>query len=123
MTKIEEIENLAKETEAHFGVDSLRRVFLFFLHNGFLRTRITAQYSLFIIDISNPRPKCYKIAMSTNSEIPCSTCHLWSAKKKSFSCNPDKCAKLSEWLFDHTSLGNEEKDNIEVIEEPIQYVV
>ncbi len=66
------------------------------------------------------------IAMSTNSEIPCSTCHLWNPKEKSFACNPDKCAKLSIWLLDHASLGDAESENsgIEVIlPEPIQYVV
>jgi len=62
--------------------------------------------------------------MSTKSEIPCSNCHLWNAEKKRFSCNPDKCEKLSEWLLDHASLGNVEDENILVIApEPIQYVV
>jgi hypothetical protein len=49
---------------------------------------------------------------------------LWNAEKRRFSCNPDKCEKLSEWLLDHASLGNVEDENILVIApEPIQYVV
>jgi hypothetical protein len=62
--------------------------------------------------------------MSNTTEIPCSACHQWSAERKSFNCNPDKCAKLSEWLLDHATLGNVEDENIMVIApEPIQYVV
>jgi hypothetical protein len=62
--------------------------------------------------------------MSSNSDIPCSNCKQWNEKKKSFLCNPDKCASLSEWLLDHAALGKIEDENIMVIApEPIQYVV
>jgi len=64
------------------------------------------------------------MAMSNISEIPCTNCHQWNAKKKIFTCNPDKCVKLSEWLLDHTSMDKAEEDEIiEVVAAPIQYVV
>lgn len=59
--------------------------------------------------------------MSQNEEIPCAACQLWNAKTKSFSCNPNSCSKLSEWLIERTPQLNveiTEKSNI-----PIQYVV
>jgi len=62
------------------------------------------------------------IAMGNNSEIPCSACHQWNAKAKSFSCNPNKCKKLSEWLLDNAQLANEETVQIKV-QVPIQYVI
>jgi hypothetical protein len=64
--------------------------------------------------------------MSDNSEIPCSTCHKWNAEQKEFSCNPSKCEKLSEWLFDHAQHEPETADNaetIQIIAAPLQYVV
>jgi hypothetical protein len=61
------------------------------------------------------------IAMSNNSEIPCSACHLWNQEAKNFSCNPHKCQKLSEWLFDHAQIDTTE--NMQIIEAPIQYIV
>ncbi|HTY74834.1 MAG TPA: hypothetical protein VMD05_04630 [Candidatus Nanoarchaeia archaeon] len=62
--------------------------------------------------------------MSSNSEIPCKNCRLWNPEKTSFSCNPDKCEKLSDWLLDHASLGNtEDQNNIVINPEPIQYIV
>ena len=59
--------------------------------------------------------------MSSNSEIPCSDCHKWDAKAKSFSCNPNECRKLSEWLFDHAQIERVETVHFVVV--PIQYVV
>jgi len=61
------------------------------------------------------------VAMSCNSEIPCSACHKWDAKAKSFSCNPHECRKLSEWLFNHTQIELAETMQLAVV--PIQYVV
>jgi hypothetical protein len=61
------------------------------------------------------------IAMSNNSEIPCSACHKWDAKAKSFSCKPNECRKLSEWLFDHAQM--EPAENMQFAIAPIQYVV
>ncbi|MGD0643498.1 MAG: hypothetical protein ABSA75_01175 [Candidatus Bathyarchaeia archaeon] len=59
--------------------------------------------------------------MSNNSEIPCSACHNWDATAKSFSCNPDKCQKLSEWLLAHGQIARAETMQVAVV--PIQYVV
>jgi hypothetical protein len=62
------------------------------------------------------------IGMKNEAEIPCSTCALWNAKAKSFSCNPNGCGKLSGWLLknaqDSVSIVQAEKDQPQV-----QYVV
>jgi hypothetical protein len=63
------------------------------------------------------------IAMSNNSKIPCSMCHKWNVEAKSFSCNPNKCQKLSEWLYDHAQLKTPTENVQVIIEAPIQYVV
>ena len=60
-------------------------------------------------------------AMEDNSEIPCSFCKKWDSKTKSFSCNPDECQKLTEWLFAHAQI--EPKETKRVSLRPIQYVV
>jgi hypothetical protein len=65
--------------------------------------------------------KLFLIVMSANSEIPCSLCHKWSAEAQSFSCNPNKCQKLSEWLYDHAQ--KELSEELQIIDAPIQYVV
>ncbi len=36
-------------------------------------------------------------------EIPCNKCLSWNEAKKSFACDPNKCARLSEWLLKHAS--------------------
>jgi hypothetical protein len=60
--------------------------------------------------------------MNYASEIPCSSCHRWNSKAKSFSCNPNKCTKLAEWLFDHAQI--EKKQPLpQAIEATPQYVV
>jgi len=59
--------------------------------------------------------------MSSNSEIPCSACHKWNKKEKSFFCNPNECRKLSEWLFDHAQ--RKLVETMQVVDAPIQYVV
>jgi hypothetical protein len=65
------------------------------------------------------------IAMSDNNEIPCSTCHKWKAAEKTFSCNPSKCEKLSEWLFDHSTpeAETEKAEAVQIFAAPLQYVV
>ena len=56
--------------------------------------------------------------MESDTEIPCSTCVLWHPEKKSFSCNPNSCKKLSNWLLKHARDNvAEPQDNI------VQYVV
>jgi len=61
------------------------------------------------------------IAMRNNSEIPCLACQKWNATVKSFSCNPNECKKLSEWLFEHAQI--EPVETMQVLAVPIQYVV
>ena len=66
------------------------------------------------------------IAMSDNSDIPCSVCRKWNADQKAFSCNPSKCEKLSEWLLDHAqpeAPQQKESVQMQVADAPIQYVV
>jgi len=56
--------------------------------------------------------------MGSDVEIPCSTCLLWNPETKSFSCNPNSCKKLSNWLLKHTrEKAFEPQDQI------VQYVV
>lgn len=54
--------------------------------------------------------------METKEEIPCSMCKLWHSEKKEFSCEPQKCDKLTEWLLKYGP--SEEKSN-----QVIQYIV
>ena len=42
--------------------------------------------------------------MSSDAEIPCATCLFWNPEKKSFTCDPNKCKKLSNWLMKHTKV-------------------
>ena len=63
------------------------------------------------------------IPMSQNSEIPCGACQKWNAKVKSFSCKPNKCQKLSEWLLDHSKIDITENSQIQRTQAPNQYVV
>ena len=51
-------------------------------------------------------------------EIPCNTCLFWNKVNKSFSCDPNKCVRLSEWLLKHAS----KMPNNPWVEE-LQYVV
>ena len=39
--------------------------------------------------------------MRSDADIPCSTCPFWNSEKKRFSCNPNACRKLSNWLLKH----------------------
>jgi hypothetical protein len=39
--------------------------------------------------------------MESDASIPCATCLLWNPEKKSFSCDPNTCKKLSKWLLKH----------------------
>ena len=56
--------------------------------------------------------------MGSNANIPCANCLLWNPEKKSFSCDPNTCKKLSDWLLKHS------KDNADNMHnEIVQYVV
>ena len=56
--------------------------------------------------------------MENDANIPCNTCMFWNPTKKSFSCDPNTCRKLSNWLLKHAG------DNVdEVPNKPVQYVV
>lgn len=56
--------------------------------------------------------------MKIKAEIPCATCSLWNPKEKRFSCDPNRCEKLSNWLLKHA------RDNtVEPPNKIIQYVV
>jgi hypothetical protein len=56
--------------------------------------------------------------MESDANIPCSKCLLWDKVKKSFSCDPNRCKKLSDWLLKHAT------DNAaEPQKKMVQYVV
>ena len=61
--------------------------------------------------------------MSDKSEIPCSICQNYhhSGKKDRFSCEPNKCQRLTKWLFTYTPIKSLETKL--PAEDPIQYVV
>ena len=61
------------------------------------------------------------VAMSCNSEIPCSACRKWDSKAKSFSCNPYQCQQLTQWLIVYTKI--ELMENLHVAAAQIQYIV
>jgi hypothetical protein len=52
-----------------------------------------------------------KSDISALTEIPCFKCLFWDWKKEShLQCNPNKCEKLTRWLFQQVedSLQNDE---------------
>jgi hypothetical protein len=56
--------------------------------------------------------------MESDTNIPCATCLLWNPEKKSFSCDPNTCKRLSNWLLKH---ANDNADNTQ--NKTVQYVV
>jgi len=56
--------------------------------------------------------------MEQDKEIPCSACQLWDKEAKRFSCDPNKCERLTRWLLKHAQDANSEEPV-----EAIQYVV
>jgi hypothetical protein len=56
--------------------------------------------------------------MESDTDIPCSACLLWHPEKKSFSCDPNSCKKLSAWLLKHA-----EDNAVETQDKIVQYVV
>jgi hypothetical protein len=62
--------------------------------------------------------------MDHQEEIPCTSCQSWNGKQKKFSCNPNLCKGLSEWMNDHASLPSAEKQSqMHLPETALQYVV
>ena len=56
--------------------------------------------------------------MESDANIPCATCLMWNPEKKRFSCDPNRCKKLSDWLLKHAG------DNaVNPQEKMVQYVV
>jgi hypothetical protein len=56
--------------------------------------------------------------MESDAGIPCATCMLWNPEEKSFSCDPNSCKKLSDWLLKHAR-DNAAKPQNKIV----QYVV
>jgi hypothetical protein len=62
--------------------------------------------------------------MEHQEEIPCASCQSWNGKQKKFSCNPNHCKELSEWMHEHNSQPIAmEQIQIQLPETAIQYVV
>ncbi len=59
--------------------------------------------------------------MTSKSEIPCTLCRNYDSATRNFSCDPDKCQKLTKWLFDHTQIRP--LKSTKYADDPIQYVV
>jgi hypothetical protein len=64
------------------------------------------------------------IAMEHQEEIPCASCQSWNGKEKKFSCNPNHCKGLSEWMHEHNSkLSAMEQILLRRPETVVQYIV
>jgi hypothetical protein len=62
--------------------------------------------------------------MDHQEEIPCTSCQSWNGKQKKFSCNPNLCKGLSEWMNNHASIPNvAEQIQTHFPETALQYVV
>jgi hypothetical protein len=61
--------------------------------------------------------------MAKQKEIPCASCQSWVKKQKKFSCNPDDCKGLADWLFANAPHLNDEYAQIRLKEIANQYVV
>jgi len=60
--------------------------------------------------------------MKNEADIPCAQCSLWDAKAKSFSCNPNRCGRLSNWLLQNAQ-NHATQIQTEQVQPQIQYVV
>jgi hypothetical protein len=56
--------------------------------------------------------------MESDASIPCSKCLLWDKEKTSFSCDPNRCKKLSDWLLKHAR-----DSTVDLQDKIVQYVV
>ncbi len=65
------------------------------------------------------------IVMDKQGEIPCAACHSWLKRERKFSCNPDRCSALTNWLFKNAPQLKPEAVQIQAIlpEKALQYVV
>ena len=54
-------------------------------------------------------------------KFPALFCQKWDSKARSFSCNPDECQKLSEWLFVNAHIELKKTKRVNAF--AIQYVV
>ena len=64
------------------------------------------------------------ISMEHQEEIPCASCQSWNGKEKKFSCNPNHCKGLSEWMHEHNSkLSAMEQIIFRRPDTAIQYIV
>jgi hypothetical protein len=64
------------------------------------------------------------IVMEHQEEIPCASCQSWNGKEKKFSCNPNRCKGLSEWMHEHSSkTGGMEQILLQRPDTAIQYIV
>jgi hypothetical protein len=61
--------------------------------------------------------------MEHQEEIPCASCQSWNGKQKKFSCNPNTCKGLSEWMHGHSQPSAIEQILVHRPETAIQYVV
>jgi hypothetical protein len=63
--------------------------------------------------------------MEKQGEIPCASCRSWAKKQKKFSCNPDECKGLTQWIF--ANAPNLNSENVKLLvalpECATQYVV
>jgi len=58
------------------------------------------------------------IKMKNDADIPCSKCPFWNQEKKSFSCDPNRCERLSRWLLKHSR-----DTTFDSLNKNVQYVV
>ena len=53
--------------------------------------------------------------MENDANIPCNTCMFWNPTKKSFSCDPNTCKKLSNWLLKHANADNPQNKIVQYV--------
>jgi hypothetical protein len=64
------------------------------------------------------------IATEHQEKIPCASYQSWNGRQKKFSCNPNFCKGLSEWMQEHASIPSvSEQIQVHLPETATQYVV
>ena len=64
------------------------------------------------------------IVMESKQEIPCASCQSWNAKRRKFSCKPQDCKELSEWLMQYAPQLKPDQAGMDGLPETsIRYVV
>ncbi|MGF3522871.1 MAG: hypothetical protein ACQXXJ_07220 [Candidatus Bathyarchaeia archaeon] len=61
--------------------------------------------------------------MKDNAEIPCASCKFWKKDKKTFSCNPNNCTRLNNWLISHVHIDLGAKMQLQIEKPQLQYIV